>query len=360
MLSACGPRTGSSPVDMTAAQKVCDSFMSDLIAHRTDDAFGGISWPEPPVSLGQGHDHETLAVDLTNGPRRGAVYVASQQDYKETVTGMRFPAIFVTHSQDEGKTFTATTRVFPSGLGFTVFPPAVLSDGSVVVPFEDFGRPVPGGLEWLSTERAWVLRSSDGGEHFAPPFLISESCGRGFPSLTVDSSASEFRDRLYWLCHDYDWRKVFLHFSSDHGMTWSTPAQVNRSSGNSPLVRTPAMTVNKNGVLGVAWYDGREDSRGFLGYLRCQSMFFTSSSDGGKTFSPEVKVSTEKSCPDSVENGMVGKRFPAGGDYQGMVALADGDFVLLWSDSRSGVFQLRAAKIKIGPTPKAEALARVP
>jgi hypothetical protein len=81
-------------------------------------------------------------------------------------------------------------------------------------------------------------------------------------------------------------------------MNWSRPVQVNRSSGTSPLVRTPVMTVNKNGVVGVAWYDGREDSRGFLGYLRCQNMFFTSSLDGGKTFSPEVKASDGGSYSD--------------------------------------------------------------
>jgi hypothetical protein len=39
MLTGCGHPAGSSSIEMAAAQKVSESFMSDLIAHRTDDAF---------------------------------------------------------------------------------------------------------------------------------------------------------------------------------------------------------------------------------------------------------------------------------------------------------------------------------
>ena len=35
----CGHRSGSSSIDFVAAQTLSDSFMSDLIAHRTDAAF---------------------------------------------------------------------------------------------------------------------------------------------------------------------------------------------------------------------------------------------------------------------------------------------------------------------------------
>ncbi len=319
---------------------------TELLVYRSPD--GGISWPDVPHSLGAGHDHETMVVDRRlPGQRNGSFYLTTVQEFKEPVTGLDFAAAFVTHSHDAGRTFSIPTRIFPSALGFNTHLPGVLSDGTLLVSFADYNRPSLDGQEWLKTERAWVIRSTDGGDHFSPPFLITESCGRSFSSMKVDFSTSGFRDRIYYLCHDYYFRNVFLHYSSDGGMTWSNPIQVNQSSGSSPLVRTPSMAVNTEGVLGVAWYDGRKDDRGFLGYLRCENVFFTASLDGGRTFLPEVMVSTEKSCPDSPENGMVGKRFPAGGDYQGMVALPDGSFHLLWSDSRSGVFELRTAIIKV-------------
>jgi hypothetical protein len=323
---------------------------AELLVYRSPD--GGISWPDEPHSLAGGHDHETMVVDRRPAGRgQGSIYLTTVQDYKEPVTGLDFAAVFVTHSHDAGRTFSVPTHIYPSALGFNTHIPGVLSDGTLLVSFADYNRPTLDGEEWLKTERAWVLRSTDGGDHFSPPFLITESCGRSFSSMTVDSSASGFRDRVYYLCHDYYFRNVLLHYSSDRGMTWSKSVQVNQSSGSSPLVRTPVMAVNKDGVLGVAWYDGRKDSRSFLGYLRCKNVLFTASFDGGLTFSPEVLVSTEKSCPDSPENGMVGKRFPAGGDYQGMVALPDGSFLLVWSDSRSGVFGLRTASIKVTSPP---------
>jgi hypothetical protein len=37
-MSGCSRQTNGSPIDVAAAQKLSDSFMSDLIAHRTDAA----------------------------------------------------------------------------------------------------------------------------------------------------------------------------------------------------------------------------------------------------------------------------------------------------------------------------------
>jgi hypothetical protein len=39
ILSGCGHHTASSSIDRAAAQGLSDSFMTNLIAHRTDDAF---------------------------------------------------------------------------------------------------------------------------------------------------------------------------------------------------------------------------------------------------------------------------------------------------------------------------------
>ena len=39
MLSGCGGHTASSSIDKAGTQRLSDSFMANLIAHRTDDAF---------------------------------------------------------------------------------------------------------------------------------------------------------------------------------------------------------------------------------------------------------------------------------------------------------------------------------
>ena len=52
----------------------------ELLVYRSAD--GGRSWPDPPVSLGGGHDHQTIAVDRTGGPRHATIYVASARDVR--------------------------------------------------------------------------------------------------------------------------------------------------------------------------------------------------------------------------------------------------------------------------------------
>jgi len=122
---------------------------------------------------------------------------------------------------------------------------------------------------------------------------------------------------------------------------------VSQGSGPSPYVRTPSLAVNRDGIVGIAWHDGRNGGARYRREFICQEIYFTASLDGGNTFLPEVKVSAEKSCPMLPQNGEVGWRWPAGGDYMGLAATPDGDFVVLWADSRSEMYQLRTATLKV-------------
>jgi hypothetical protein len=47
------------------------------------------------------------------------------------------------------------------------------------------------------------------------------------------------------------------------------------------------------------------------------------------------------------QNGEIGWGWPAGGDYMGLAATPEGQFVLLWADSRSEMYQLHTAKLKV-------------
>ena len=100
--------------------------------------------------------------------------------------------------------------------------------------------------------------------------------------------------------------------------------------------------VNKGGVLGVSWLDGRDDPTG-----HCYALYFTASLDGGDTFLPPTRVSTTPSCPDSQRNGASFDRWPRGGDYHGLAATSDGLFHALWPDASSGVFQTMTARLEV-------------
>jgi hypothetical protein len=261
----------------------------------------------------------------------------------------RRPAAAVTRSSDGGASFGTPSYVIAGNLWMTAMNPAVLSDGMLVIPWANFARTVSGGdFAWLRNELDWVVTSTDGGRTFSVPLFVSESCGRTFPVLQADGSQGPYRDRLYWLCNDREFRHIYLHTSSNRGASWSDPMPVNRGSGREPYVRTPAIAINRDGVVGISWYDARNDRSTYKGMYRCQEMFFTASLDGGRTFLPEVKLSSGKNCPDTPANAEAGRRWPAGGDYHGLVAAADGSFHVMWADSREGVYQLRTSTIRVG------------
>lgn len=311
--------------------------------HVFRSANGGRTWPDVPLVLprspGKSFDHDTMTVDRGTGRFRGSIYLLATQFSGDTSQVVLF------RSDDDGQSFSKTAEVVPLHLEFNTMNPVVFSDGILVIPFNDFQRPALNGSQDLEANRGWMMTSSDGGKTFSHPYMISESCKNSFPELAVD--AGSLADRLYWVCNDGDHRRIYFHYSPDRGATWSMPLQVNRNSGSDAYARTMVVAVNRDHVVGVAWYDGREDSHAADRSFRCQSVYFAASLDGGKSFLPEVKVSTAQSCPHTPQNGEAGTRWVAGGDYMGLVADADGVFHLLWSDSRSGIYELWSSTIRV-------------
>lgn len=323
-----------------------------ILVYRSGD--GGRTWGEPVYFAGS-HDHETLAVDATSGPRAGSLYLLSVESTKEAASGQRRDAVFVARSDDGGRTFGEPARVIPSNLSFNTMTGVVLSDGTLVVSFADYGRGTLAGSVWLDAPRAWTVRSPDGGKTFSAPIWMSQACNRSFPTLTADASQGPFRDRLYWTCNGSsdgrtalpDFERISLEYSPDRGERWSEPLRVNSGSGLRPYVRTPAIAVNRDGVVGISWYDARNEKNRTKTIFQCLDVYFAASLDGGKSFLPEVRVSSQSGCANSPANGDARYRWPGGGDYHGLAARPDGAFQILWADSRDGIYALRTAEVAV-------------
>lgn len=307
-------------------------------------ADGGRSWVSVPLDLGRGHDHATMIVDRTAGPHAGNIYLVSNGSWRGR-SGRSSGSIFVTRSADGGTTFAPPVHVVPSNLNFNVLTPGVLSDGTLVVPYTDFQsnisdfRSRAGELE---RKRAWVVTSGDAGQTFSHPAFVSEACGLGFGSLVVDVSMGPTRDRLYFVCNTRELNGILIHSSENGGEKWSQPVRVDTGGGEVVFRRPPALAVNGDGVVGVTWLERRNEAG-----RQCQYTYFATSLDGGRTFLPEVRVSSATSCPDSPRNGRVATRWPEGGDYSGLTAAADGTFHVLWADSRDGIYQLWTATVAV-------------
>lgn len=309
-----------------------------LVVFRSPD--GGRTWPNEPVSLGRGFDHELLTVDR----RDGTVWLASQRIRRDSAGRPEERAV-LQRSRDHGRTFELVSDLRPFALPLRPTGLEVLSDGTLAVTLHDR---LPGDAGTTGSRRAWSVVSTDGGRSFSEPRFVTEACGPadgfpGYPFLDVDASDGPYRDRLYHVCVRTGFEGIALVRSGDGGRSWSDAVRVDAPPADGPAhARTAMLAVDGTGVVAVAWYDRRLDPERV-----CQDLYFTASTDGGETFAEPVRVSTETSCPGAEGNGRVADSWPMGGDYSSLAGLPGGGFHVLWADSRSGVFQLRQARLRV-------------
>ena len=77
--------------------------------------------------------------------------------------------------------------------------------------------------------------------------------------------AVDGKDRLFWLCIADKFNGVLVQRSDDRGESWSQPLRLNHSETARSF--TPSISVNKNGVIGVSWYEIHDKS--------CFDVYFT-------------------------------------------------------------------------------------
>jgi hypothetical protein len=133
---------------------------------------------------------------------------------------------------------------------------------------------------------------------------------------------------------------VFCQRSTDGGATWESPVRVNEdpiTSTNDQL--TPCMAINPDGVLGVVFYDRRDDPNNLI-----VQAYIAISTDGGQTFQ-NSRITTQGTDPVlcSQFSGM-----PLA-DYIALGATRSA-FYPVWTDGRgsSGYMEIYTSKIPIG------------
>ncbi len=347
---------------------------------RSED--GGESWgPLIEIPCDKNWDHEQIVVDYTKGKHAGRIYIGVLYGYPVYQVG-------VFRSDDDGRTWTGPVEAANGGgeLGINVVQPMVLSDGTLVVPYGDFEfKPEKRKLTKKATTGLWTVASTDGGLTFSAPRKVGVQEYRvdpeeknlglaGFPKFGADSTAgSPFQDRIYaaWEDARLGSYRVLTSWSADKGKTWSPPRPIDASVAASAHQFQPAVAVNEDGTVAVTWFDTRNSPDG-----QRYDQYLAASVDGGATFLPAVRVSSDSSDPrgagnkrqmspmamkhkDKIVLSMLSAAgWSAGGHYMGLAADKDGDFHPFWVDARSGTSQIYTARVKIEvpkkPDPKAD------
>lgn len=350
------------------------------VARSTD---GGASFVDEGALAGSTWGDVTLADDGAGGLFYSTLV--------ENTTGF---GVGVARSTDGGTTFGAPAILFTTGRAETHLPfrPWIVADKAsanlyvawldlIFVPIDDdpgvfwataqiqFARSVDAGVTWspplaLSPEapKSWtvgvtsavaldgtlyviwtgpdgsqvlVRRSDDAGLTFSDPGAgigpaasVAPQQINGIPAIAVDGAGTVYI--VYSASGPvFGAFDVFLVRSTDRGRTWSAPLKVN-DDGTATAQWAPSVAVAANGVVGVLFYDRRNDPANVN-----TDVYLAESSDGGLSFMPNLRI-TGVSSPPVVDFETRGPWDDEFGDNIQVVAQGNA-FYMAWGDNRDFV-----------------------
>lgn len=256
----------------------------------------------------------------TGSPFRGRLYIP----WKRVINRDSSTGIVISHSSDQGATWTAPTAVSARF--------ASTSEDTTFGQSFPLARTAPNGnvhVVWNSGTESSIRHSvsTDGGTTFSAPrvihtykpFGVKTTIGtqtnsrvkgvvraEAYPSLTIDNTTGARRGWLYLVWSADQTPNVYFSRSTDNGTTWSTPRVVHSTEKNDQFWPWIALDPT-NGDLAVMYFDSRDDDQNLL--VNC---YVSYSPDGGTTWIDRRVGDGEN---DLRRNPFAGNTFA--GDYSG-------------------------------------------
>jgi hypothetical protein len=315
------------------------SSNGQLVARSID---GGNTWPTMTALITDGADFFNDKGSITADPSN-ANYVYAVWD-RLSAANKGGPS-YLSLTADGGNTWQPARIIYDPGPNNQT-----LGNIIVVLPSSDILVDVFTELDTASdgkvTAELRAIRSTDHGATWSsPPITIAENQAVGASDPLTNAPIRDSSDlfsvstsvsgAIYLAWQDarfssgkYD--GIALSSSTDGGMTWSTPVQVNADTN--VVAFTPTINVRSDGVIAITYYDLRNDK--FSGMVLTDSWMVTSSD--GKTFKE-----AHLAGPFDLNNAPRGEFGPNNtlglflGDYQALTSTST-QFLPLFAQTNAG------------------------
>ena len=261
------------------------SLRGDFFCHMFISQDSGVTWEGPTPAFGG--DKAWITVDKTGGSGEGNIYVAWS-----TAGNPHFPNQF-TRSTNGGAAWMSPIQL-----------PAQMPRWGTLAVNRDSTLYISG----TDGSTFYVIQSTNAKNADQTPIfdsIVEVDLGGeivlgagpnpagllGQVWVAIDTSEGPTADNIYLLCSvdppGPDPLDVMFARSEDGGQTWSAPVRVNDDSpGTNAWQWFGTMSVAPNGRIDVIWNDTRNS-----GQARLSELFYSSSTDGGVTWSVNSQLS---------------------------------------------------------------------
>ena len=300
----------------------------------------------PRRVLGPGQYMVRMALDPTLG-RQGRLHLVWLQTREPSPLGSLPPPpnpIVAAFSDDGGRSFSAPVQVSDPARRRVVAPALALGPGHRVhVLYYDLGDDARDyqGLAGPTYEGTWTVvhaASTDGGRRFGRSTVVDDGIVPNErviliftmppPALAVDPAG---RVLAAWTdARHGDWDVLFTR-SDTGGRQFEAPRRLNDDPpGSGRHQYQPQLDTAPDGRVDAVFYDRRNDPANVH-----NDVYLTSSHDGGRTFGPNLRLTSEMSDTTFGQRyvGPAAEGLVEWGSRTGLLAQASGS-VAAWTDTR--------------------------
>lgn len=296
-------------VVVSALSKIDNRNGVYLTAFISKDA--GNTWLKDHHNFGFAHDRQSMVVDTEFDE-----FIIVSSKANRNPEGKNIWGIAVNRLSAGGSLIESTWHEI-SNIDKTNGTP-ILKDNILLVPYVDYMA----NNEMLDSKRTWIIKSNDKGKTFKAPTLLAEKAT--FPKVVLGKNGI-----LYYLRLKDGNSRAELRYSTDNGYTWKSIGDLISYKDESIKIKPPEIIVNQQGVIAVFWQELNTNTNTY-------QLKYTYGTEDLLQFEEPMNVASQMSKSDPTVNGRVDKRWPTGGDYFGLSALPNGNFVVIWVDHRNG------------------------